>query len=43
MIHSTAGEGRGFFLFITWDSIHARLNEQPLQGMELQAKEAQKD
>ena len=31
-------------VFFNWDSLHARLNaEQPLQGMELQEKEAQKD
>ena len=28
--------------FFNWDSLHARL-KQPLRGMELQEKEAQKD
>ena len=29
--------------FFNWDSLHTRLNSQPLQGTELQEKEAQKD
>ena len=31
-----------FFLF-NWNSLHSRLNSQPLQGMDLQEKEAKKD
>ena len=31
-----------FVIFCNWDSLHTRL-KQPLQGMELQEKEAQKD
>ena len=31
------------WFFFNWDSLHAGLSSQPLRGMELQEKEAQKD
>ena len=42
LFHSSGEKVDVFFGFCNWDSLHAKA-KQPLQGMELQEKEAQKD
>ena len=42
LFHSSGEKLDVFFGFCNWDSLHTKAN-QPLQGMELQEKEAQKD
>ena len=42
LFHSSSEKLDVFFGFCNWDSLHTKA-KQPLQGMELQEKEAQKD